>query len=400
MSAATNGSVESSITLPADLRNVQLYLSKGKLIVLGGKNNPYISYQSSMISRDQKAMVIVYDVTNPKAPRLLNAYEYDGNIQESRLVDGNRLVLVTSQYMTWGPVYMMRDKAMSSAETATIKPEDFSFKARDLLPTRTAMKPTSIVRKGVQTFRTAKTTTQVDCTNVLYKKPDAQGKNYPMRGQALTSVITFSLDAPNSTPAIKTIIGNSAQVHVTRNTLYVTAPSYVHTPMSCPLNARCISPMRSQGNYTTIHQFSLPAIGYNYSTAVKGTIYSQYNMDDANGTLRIVTSDRENNRNKTNVYTVNAQGKVLGALENIAPGEQSYGVRFIDNLLYLVTYRQIDPLFVINLADAAKPVIMGQLKMPGYSTYLHPYGPMQNNIQYLIGLGYSTSMDERGNERQ
>lgn len=75
-------------------------------------------------------------------------------------------------------------------------------------------------------------------------------------------------------------------------------------------------------------------------------------------------------------------------------------MRFIGNYLYLVTYRQIDPLFVINLADATKPTIVGELKMPGYSTYLHPYGAMQGNIQYLIGVGYDTSVDANGNERQ
>ena len=69
-------------------------------------------------------------------------------------------------------------------------------------------------------------------------------------------------------------------------------------------------PMRSQGAYTTIHQFNVTNLAYNYSTAVKGTTYSQYSMDDTNGTFRIVTSDNAANAemsNVTNVYTINAQ---------------------------------------------------------------------------------------------
>ena len=87
-------------------------------------------------------------------------------------------------------------------------------------------------------------------------------------------------------------------------------------------------------------------------------------MDDSAGVLRMVTSDRENSINKTNVYTIDSKGTVIGKLENIAPNEQAHGVRFMDNYLYLVTYRQIDPLFVVNLSDAAKPTIIGELKMP------------------------------------
>lgn len=189
----------------------------------------------------------------------------------------------------------------------------------------------------------------------------------------MTSIITFPLHTARANPTIKVVLSNSTQVHVSKEKLYLTAPSYITTPMRCPINARCIMPIWNQGNYTTVHQFTLPALQYNYSTAVKGTSYNQYNMDESNGMLRMVTSDWENAVNKTNVYTIDNKGTVIGKLENIAPNEQAHGVRFMDNYLYLVTYRQIDPLFVINLSDAAKPSIVGELKMPGYSTYLHPY---------------------------
>ena len=71
---------------------------------------------------------------------------------------------------------------------------------------------------------------------------------------------------------------------------------------------------------------------------------------------------------------------------NIEPGEQFKASRFMGDKLYLVTFEQIDPLFVIDLASVKEPKIIGELKIPGYSTYLHPYGAASNNEQRLIGL--------------
>lgn len=180
VAAATAGRVEASISLPQDVWGTQIFLHKGMLIVVGGKAAPYAynAYETSMIARDQKATVMIYDITNPKAPKLQSAYEYDGYIQESRVVDG-KLVLITSQSFTRGPVYMMRDKAMQTTTSQTIKPTDFAFTSRQLLPSWTSMQPTTITyRNGTQRFTTAKSTTQVDCTNVLYKKPDPKGNTH------------------------------------------------------------------------------------------------------------------------------------------------------------------------------------------------------------------------------
>lgn len=72
---------------------------------------------------------------------------------------------------------------------------------------------------------------------------------------------------------------------------------------------------------------------------------------------------------------------MVGSLTTIAPGENFQSSRFIGNRLYLVTFEQIDPLFVIDLADSKNPKILGELKIPGYSTYLHPY-----DADRLIGI--------------
>jgi len=86
-----------------------------------------------------------------------------------------------------------------------------------------------------------------------------------------------------------------------------------------------------------------------------------------------------------NLYVLDTEQKnmpVVGKIENIAPGEQIYGMRFFGNRGYMITFKKVDPLFVIALDDPRKPQILGELKMPGYSTYLHLF-----DDDHLIGLG-------------
>ncbi len=88
---------------------------------------------------------------------------------------------------------------------------------------------------------------------------------------------------------------------------------------------------------------------------------------------------------------MSSTGTIVGSLSNIAPGENFQSSRFIADRLYLVTFQQIDPLFVIDLSDSKNLKILGELKIPGYSTYLHPY-----DADRLIGIGYDTKVNQWG----
>ncbi len=306
VAANSQGKEAATISLPLTMSNVQIFVSNGKLVVIGSKYNNMISYDTSVIDHSQKISVLIYDVSNATTPKLQSAYEYDGYLSQSRFIDG-KLVLVSSQYITWGSIYAKRNAMLTENSVKSISSGDFTFAASELLPRWVSMQPTTITYKnGTVKNSTATKVTQADCTNMFYRKPDQNAGNN-MRGQSLTSIMTFDITKPTIAPAIKTILSNSSQVHVTKNNLYLTAPSYVYGPMRCPINARCLMPMWSQGSYTTIDQFSLANLTYNYSTAVKGTTYNQYSMDDTNGIFRIVTSDQSSSKNVTNVYTINSQ---------------------------------------------------------------------------------------------
>lgn len=128
--------------------------------------------------------------------------------------------------------------------------------------------------------------------------------------------------------------------------------------------------------------------------SVPGWVLNQFSMDESNGYFRIATTTGHAwgvGSSKNNVYVLDPEMKVVGRLEDLAPGEQIYSARFMGNRLYLVTFKKVDPLFVIDLSEPTAPRVLGKLKIPGYSNYLHPY-----DENHVIGLGKEAVDSEQG----
>ena len=94
-------------------------------------------------------------------------------------------------------------------------------------------------------------------------------------------------------------------------------------------------------------------------------------MDEHAGVLRIATTEGFSDSN--NVFCLDHMLEIVGELRGIAPNERIFSARYVDTRLYMVTFRQIDPFFVINLTDHTQPEVLGELKITGFSRYLHPY---------------------------
>jgi inhibitor of cysteine peptidase len=123
---------------------------------------------------------------------------------------------------------------------------------------------------------------------------------------------------------------------------------------------------------------------------VPGYVLNQYSMDEHSGYFRIATNwNGETKMN--NVYVLNMSLAIVGRLENLAKNENLHSVRFIGDKCYLVTFKKTDPLFVIDLSQPTNPRVLGELKIPGYSDYLHPY-----DETHLIGVGKETVEAEEG----
>jgi hypothetical protein len=113
-------------------------------------------------------------------------------------------------------------------------------------------------------------------------------------------------------------------------------------------------------------------------------------MDEHEGYFRVALTSGNmwasgNAGSKNNVYVLDESLAIAGKLEGLAPGEKIYSVRFMGDRAYLVTFRNVDPLFVVDLSRPTAPVVLGQLKIPGYSDYLHPY-----DENHIIGFGKET----------
>jgi inhibitor of cysteine peptidase len=153
---------------------------------------------------------------------------------------------------------------------------------------------------------------------------------------------------------------------------------------------------------TVIHKISIDNGNIEYKTKgeVSGRLLNQFSMDESQGFLRVATTidpvwtrSGESSKSSNNVYVMDAGMAVIGSLEGLAPGESIYSARFMGDRGYLVTFKKIDPLFVIDLSDPANPSLLGKLKIPGYSDYLHPY-----DDTHIIGIG-KEAVDAEGEFR-
>ena len=148
---------------------------------------------------------------------------------------------------------------------------------------------------------------------------------------------------------------------------------------------------------TIIHGITIqgPDIAFEANGIVPGRVLNQFSMDEHKGYFRIATTNgqvmRGRETSSNSVYILNEDLEIIGSLEDLAPGEQIHSARFMGDRCYLVTFKKVDPLFTIDLSNPENPKILGKLKIPGYSDYLHPY-----DENHLIGIGKETIEAEEG----
>jgi len=185
-------------------------------------------------------------------------------------------------------------------------------------------------------------------------------------------------EAPNERSYL---LGHASTTYVSQNNIYITYQAY-----------------NDQTQETKIHRINIDEgrIKYEASGQVPGYVLNQFSMDEHNGYFRIATTTGHVwsmlSTSRNHVYILDTEFNIVGALEDLAPGEKIYSARFMGNRCYLVTFKKVDPLFVIDLSTPANPQVLGQLKITGYSDYLHPY-----DENHIIGIGKETIEAEEGN---
>ena len=208
--------------------------------------------------------------------------------------------------------------------------------------------------------------------------------------QQFITIANVSMDDVTRSVHKKVIAGYGENVYASLQNLYVAETMYSYASDSWWEDAE---------EETIVHKFSLDEqnIDYKDTVAVPGTVLNQFSMDEYQDHFRIATTKghvarfADDATSSNNVYVYNKDLRLTGSLEDLAPGEEIYSVRFMGERGYLVTFKKVDPLFAIDLSDPTNPSVLGKLKIPGYSDYLHPY-----DENHLIGVGKETVEAEEG----
>jgi uncharacterized secreted protein with C-terminal beta-propeller domain len=249
----------------------------------------------------------------------------------------------------------------------------------------------------------------VDGVNDSGTFPDIYYPDVPAYSYRYSTVLSLDLDEEEEKPKRKIyLLGSSTEMFVSQDNIYLVHEKYPYFPEPIPLIGD-IAPGIIDEIYppqdwtyreeTAIHRIAIDEgrISYEASGSVPGHVLNQFSMDEYDDHFRIATTEGQLARSadqatsKNNVYVLDMDLDIVGDLENLAPGESIYSARFMGKRGYLVTFRKVDPLFVIDLEDPTDPEVLGKLKIPGYSDYLHPY-----DENHLIGLGKEAIPSEDG----
>jgi uncharacterized secreted protein with C-terminal beta-propeller domain len=280
-----------------------------------------------------KSSIVVYDISSRSSPTLIQNLSFDQRYFNSRLIGDHAYVVFQGEFWHWDydPVTRKNERV---------------FK----LP--------YIVNNGE--------TTTVNASGICYF--DVPAPEYSL-------TLVASLNLQDGILKYKVYLTDRTHnMYVSRQNIYLTSWDYT------PLRDR-VSGYRQS---TMIHKISIDEgeIKYEGNGSVPGRIIDQFAMDEYEGHFRVATSE---GYTQTNVYVLNENLETVGELEGLAPDETMYSSRFIGDRGYLVTFKKVDPFFVIDLSNPESPKVLGELKIPGFSNYLHPY-----DENHMIGLGLDT----------
>ncbi|MFZ4579743.1 MAG: beta-propeller domain-containing protein [Myxococcota bacterium] len=215
-------------------------------------------------------------------------------------------------------------------------------------------------------------------------------------GKSLISLVSMAIDDLGTIGAT-TVVGKTGAVFASQDALYIAVRHQADQ-----MGGWYYEENSGIQEATTVHKFKFGTgtqTSYVGSGAVKGRILNQFSMDELNGVLRIATTT--GHLPSPDVYSTLAtmapvqipdgpvQLGVLGMVDKIAPAEDIRSVRFDGDVGYVVTFKKTDPLFVFDLKDPKAPKLVGELKIPGFSTYMHLL-----DEHHLLTIGYDA--DDQG----
>jgi hypothetical protein len=342
------------LTVYAGWQNAQLLVAGDHALALlsaGGYSVPYAGMATPFVpsaATGTGTTALFVDLSGP-APSVTGTLRADGGYLAARLV-GDTVRMVTV-----------------SAPTINFPRGGTHTKARNRKIVREAPLSAWLPSYTFDNGGPATTRHSVPCTAISHPAD--------YTGTSLITVYALTLGQPDANPQPISVVADGDTVYATATSLYVAS------------NPDWWTPGRAARHHTEIHRFDISGTApprYLGSGSVPGRLLSQYSLDDYDGYLRVATTDIGAGRTN-GVYELAADTlTVVGHVRGLGRGEQIDAVRFLGPLAYVVTFRQVDPLYVVDLSDPRAPKLAGTLRVSGYSTYLHDAGNGR-----LLGVGAS-----------
>ena len=313
--------------------------------------------------------VTVYDVSDRSDPHMVEQATLDGRLVDARAIDEQVFIILNNSFSLPSPILVTDGQGGSVYEDVQLYVERLTeMDLSDLLPGYVA------------------TVDDVDTQGLLVSAPNLFVPDIP-NAQQMLSLVKFDVSDDVAGPDESTsAVGITGDVYATTENLYIAAQSFWH-----PATAWSWDPT------THLYRFALdePGLPLEATGAVPGWILNQFSMDEHDGFLRVATTDRNSSNFSepfNNIFVLeesDSQLTIVGSVTGLAETETIHSARFLGDRGYVVTFRRVDPLFAIDLSDPFDPQVKGQLKIPGFSSYLQPVG---ENL--LLGIGRMA--DDRG----
>ncbi len=321
--------------------------------------------------------IVQVDVSDRRFPKVVADLSVDGLYNGARLSDGIARLVITSQPVGLEWVHPRGGGLRAEQEAIDANRELIRNSTLDnWLPAYVLEDPEG----GAPEWGRL-----VDCSNVL-----APGV---FSGLNTLSIVTFDLSQGISDWASAGVVAGGETIYATRDSVYVATSRWIDWRSLSEDDVRS----RSLGYTTLIHKFDTARRPvYEASGEVAGFLLNQFSMDEYRGDLRVAATTSPSwwwsDDSESHVTVLRPAGKLLsevGSVWGLGEGERIFSVRFMGPDAYVVTFRQVDPLYALDLSDPFEPEVLGQLKIPGFSSYLHPVGE-----DLLLGVGQDA--DETG----
>lgn len=420
---AADAAIVSETELPGN--GQELFIDNGKLVVFGYEEIAYDG-REMMITRPMsaKVFVAVYDMSDPKNVKALKNYKLDGSYISSRMID-SRIYFITNNYS----FYPSDEALLPNVYDGDEKISGTSSNSRYAYP--------EVYYIDTPSAYSATTVSVIDLSSLdkafesnVYFMPAGQAI-YASRGALYLTYTKFISDyelrmtvarelmfdriPDRERMRIVQIAGvdssilsddeKAQKINQVIEGYIARLPEDQQTNLAKELNdefQKRFDALYKEMETTVIHKIALNdgSLEYRGVGEVSGHVLNQFSMDEYNGYFRIATTRGQSwimpfpiiaqrmvapvqtNDSYNNVFVLDEDMKTIGNLENLAKGERIYSARFMGERAYVVTFKQTDPLFVIDLSEPTAPTVAGELKIPGFSSYLHPYSET-----ILIGIG-------------